>query len=194
MTRCTGLAWLRRGVIRKDCIRVKAEWTTQRIGAIKENLQVHHEWKGGTKDLGSKGPLCVRNKRATAIGIGGQSSRQLSPLGRGGPTYKTLMKTLELEFVKWANGTSSGFQKMRKWTLQRGRPNQRERKKIDHAQSRSQKCGSTGHSGQFWPTKKRNGWWWEPELTGTLSGSCSGWAPLRREQTWRLESDHRRGT
>jgi hypothetical protein len=25
MTRCTGLAWLRRGVIRKDCIRVKAE-------------------------------------------------------------------------------------------------------------------------------------------------------------------------
>jgi hypothetical protein len=52
----------------------------------------------------------VRKKDATTIGIGGWSSR---PLGRRGPTYKTLKKTLELQFVKRANGMSSGFRKMR---------------------------------------------------------------------------------
>jgi hypothetical protein len=42
----------------------------------------------------------MRKKRATAISIGKWSSIQLSPLGRGGPTYKTLKKTPELEFMK----------------------------------------------------------------------------------------------
>jgi hypothetical protein len=64
----------------------------------------------------------VRKKWANAIGIRGWSSGQLSPLGRIGPAYKTLKKILELEFVKRTNGTSNGFQKMRKETLLRGRP------------------------------------------------------------------------
>jgi hypothetical protein len=63
----------------------------------------------GTKGLGDKRPLYVRKKRATAIGIGGWSSGQLSPLGRGGPTYRTLKKTIKLEFVRRANGMPSGL-------------------------------------------------------------------------------------
>jgi hypothetical protein len=68
-------------------------------------------------DLGGKRPLYIRKNRATAIGIEGLSSRQLSPLGIRGLAYKTLMKTLELEFVKRANGVSSGFRKIRKLNL-----------------------------------------------------------------------------
>jgi hypothetical protein len=61
---------------------------------------MHHEEGRRTKDLGSKQPLYMRKKRATAIGIRGWNSGQLSPLGRGGPNYKTLKKTLEVQFVK----------------------------------------------------------------------------------------------
>jgi hypothetical protein len=63
------------------------------------------------KDRGGKRSLYLRKKRATMIGFGGQSSGQLSPLGGGGLTYKILKKTLELEFVKRANGMSSGLQR-----------------------------------------------------------------------------------
>jgi hypothetical protein len=56
----------------------------------------------------------MRKKRETAIGIRGWRSRQLSPLGRRGPAYKTLKKTLELEFVKRANEMSSGYREIRK--------------------------------------------------------------------------------
>jgi hypothetical protein len=99
-------------------------------------------------------PLYVRKKWATAISIGKWSSRQLSPLGRGGPSYKTLKKTLNLEFVKIADVMFSGFRKMKKWTLWRGRPLRNGKR--DRARSRSPKYGSTGHSGQFFPTKKEN--------------------------------------
>jgi hypothetical protein len=60
---------------------------------------MHHEEKKGTKDLDSKRPLYMKKKGATTMGIRGWSSRQLSPLGRRGPAYKILKKTLELEFV-----------------------------------------------------------------------------------------------
>jgi hypothetical protein len=155
MTRYAGVAWLRRGVVRKDCTTAKVERTTQRVRPLRKKLWTHHEGKRGTKKLGSKRPLYVRKKRATAIGIGGWSPRHLSPLGRIGPIYKTLKKTLELEFVMRANGMSSGFQKMRKWTLWAGRPPPT--RKRDRARSRSRKCGNTSHSGQFCPPPKRNG-------------------------------------
>jgi hypothetical protein len=100
MTGCAGVAWLRRCVLRKDCIRAKVERTTQTVEMLRKNLRIHHEGKRGTKDLGGKRPLYVRKMRATTTCIGGWSSRQLPPLGRGGPTYKTIKKTLELEFVK----------------------------------------------------------------------------------------------
>jgi hypothetical protein len=59
MTRCAGVAWLRRGVVRKDCTRGKVERATQRVGPLRNNLQTHHEGKSGTKDLGSKRWLYV---------------------------------------------------------------------------------------------------------------------------------------
>jgi hypothetical protein len=89
MTHRSGVAWLRRGVIRKDCTRAKVERATQRIRPLRKNLWTHHEGKRGTKDQGRKWPLYVRKKRATTIGIGGWSSRQLSPLGRRGLAYMT---------------------------------------------------------------------------------------------------------
>jgi hypothetical protein len=87
----------------------------------------------------------VRKKGATLIGIREWSSRQLTPLGRRGPACKTLKKTLELEFVKRANGMSSGFWKMRKWTLWRGWPPPKWKKK-QHLRKKT-----TGHSRSYDP-------------------------------------------
>jgi hypothetical protein len=45
MMHCAGVAWVRQGVIRKDCTRAKVERATQRVGALRNNLRMHHEGK-----------------------------------------------------------------------------------------------------------------------------------------------------
>jgi hypothetical protein len=94
---------------------------------------MHHELKCGTKDLGGRQPPYVRKKRATVIGIGGWSKRQLSPLGKRVLAYVAVKKNLELEFVKRACRMFSGFRKINKWTLWRGTPPPK-RKKNMHIQ------------------------------------------------------------
>jgi hypothetical protein len=91
------------------------------LGALKEQMlgrryQTRPECKNGIKDRGSKRPLYEREKRATAISIGGCSSRQLSPMGKLG---KTLKKTLELKFVKRATRMFDGLRKVKESTLRR---------------------------------------------------------------------------
>jgi hypothetical protein len=71
MIHCAGVAWLRRGVARKDCTRAKGEQATQRVGPFRKNLWMHHQAKWGTKDLGGKQPPYMRKKRTTVNGIGG---------------------------------------------------------------------------------------------------------------------------
>jgi hypothetical protein len=112
-------------IIRSRWTRAKVERATWRVVPFMKNLQMHHEGRRATKDVGSKRPLYLRKKRMITIGIGGWSSGQLSPLGRGGPTYKTLKNILELEFVKRANRMSSRLQRIMDWTLCRGRPPQK---------------------------------------------------------------------
>jgi hypothetical protein len=46
MTCCAGMAWLKRGVVRKDWTRAKVEQVTQRVGPLRKNLWMHHEEKG----------------------------------------------------------------------------------------------------------------------------------------------------
>jgi hypothetical protein len=92
----------------------------------------------------------MRKERPTANGIGGWGSGQGSHLGSEG-TLKTLYEIFRVKIAKQIFGTSSGLQRMRDWTLRRGQPPP----KRDHARSRSQKYGSTGHSGQFAPLLKK---------------------------------------
>jgi hypothetical protein len=39
---CAGVAWLRRGVVRKNCIRAKVERTTQRVWLHRKNLRKYY--------------------------------------------------------------------------------------------------------------------------------------------------------
>jgi hypothetical protein len=136
MTHCARVAWRKRGVVRKDCTRAKIAQATWRVGPLRKNLWTHHEGRRGTKDLVGKWPLYLKKKRATAICIGGWSSTQLSPLGRGGLTYKALRMFLELKFVKQANRMSSRLQRMMNWTFWRGWPPPKQKRNCTQSRSR----------------------------------------------------------
>jgi hypothetical protein len=89
----------------------------------KEKVAQRSPTGGSFESRCRRGPQCVMGRKDPTInGIGGWNSGQLSPLERGGPTYKILKMTLELEFLKRAPGMPIGLQKMRNWTLWRGRP------------------------------------------------------------------------
>jgi hypothetical protein len=45
MIHCAGVAWLKRGVVRKDCTRAKDERATQRVGPLRKDLWMYHEGK-----------------------------------------------------------------------------------------------------------------------------------------------------
>jgi hypothetical protein len=141
MTRRAEVAWRKKSVIRKiraqeNCgPRKKLTAAGMRKGPECKNcikgrgLSQQLRVKIGIKDLSDRRPLYVRKKRATAIDMGRWSSRQLSLLGRRVSAYEALKKTLDLEFVKRARGMSSGLWKIRKWTLWRGRPPPKRKKR-----------------------------------------------------------------
>jgi hypothetical protein len=106
-------------------------------------------WRKRGNEGSRRQAAAIREKeRATAIGSGGWSSRQLSPLGKRGPAYKILKNTLELEFVRRVNRMSSEFRKMRKLTLWISRsPPKRKR---DRAR-RSRKCAAPATRDNFAP-------------------------------------------
>jgi hypothetical protein len=128
-TRSARLAWGKENFVRKDCTRKGDERATQRLGPLRKNLWTTHKGKGEINFIGCKRPLDVRKKRATAIGVGEWSSRQLSHMGIRVPAYKTLQKTFRLQIVERAKEVSSGLQRIRIWTLCRGRPPPKRKKK-----------------------------------------------------------------
>jgi hypothetical protein len=143
------VAWLKRNVFRKSWTRgncgLRKEVTASRKKVTrcarhrrkvqnKEKVAQRSPTGGAFENRRRKSPQCSMGiKDPTTNSIGGWSSGQLSLLGRGGPTYKILKMTLELEFLKRALGMSIGLQQMRNWTLWRGRPPPK-RKKEPHTE------------------------------------------------------------
>jgi hypothetical protein len=125
-----GVAWLKGGIIRKDCTRTEDEQATLSLGPLRKNLWTTHKGKGETNYIGGKRPLDVRKKSATVIGVRGWSSGQLSHMGIRVPAYKTLQKTFRLQIVKQTKAVSSGLRRIRKWILWRGRPPPKCKKKL----------------------------------------------------------------
>jgi hypothetical protein len=110
MTHRANVARRKGNFVRNKWTKAKAERATQRVGPLRKEVRTHNAGRRGTKDLSGKRPLYLSKKKASTIGSGRWSSGQLSLLGRGGPTYKSLKKTIGLEIVKRAVGISSGLQ------------------------------------------------------------------------------------
>jgi hypothetical protein len=110
VTRCARVVWHKRNIPRKDYTRANVVQEIRRGRTFRRRRQPKTECSQSIRrDV--EEPLYLRKKTATTIGIRGWSSRQLSPLGRGGLTYETLNRTLELKFIKRVNWTSSGLHK-----------------------------------------------------------------------------------
>jgi hypothetical protein len=122
MSRHATVAWHKRHIVRKNWIRSKVERTTQIVGLLRKNLRSRQEGCKATKNLDPK------KKATTAVDIGGWSSEHLSPLGRGGPTYKILKMTLKQEIVKQIAGSRVRLQKIKNSKLSRGRPLRNEKR------------------------------------------------------------------
>jgi hypothetical protein len=79
-----------------------------------------------------------------------------------GNVNKTLRKNIGLEFVKRATGMSSGLQKMRNWTLWRGQPILKRKKKPTSSISvrRARKMGAPTTQDSFphhWKKREKQG-------------------------------------
>jgi hypothetical protein len=79
---------------------------------------------------------------------------QVSPLGRRGPTYKILKKTLELELAKQAKVMRSELQRSKHWTLWKSRPPPK-RKKSSIRVRRAGCGGAPATPGVIVPTSEK---------------------------------------
>jgi hypothetical protein len=101
-----------------------------------KRMRKHPEWNRGLRDvglsqqlqgrkqikvLGIRLPLCLKNKRTTN-GIKGWSAGQRSYLGKGGTLRMNLYEIFGGKIAKQVVGDSRMLQRIRKWTLWRGRP------------------------------------------------------------------------
>jgi hypothetical protein len=135
MTRHARVAWHKENYIRKYWTMDKVGREAQRAQMLRRRLRSHQENDKQIRDLGGRRPLYRRKKRPTKNGIGECKSGHRSPLGSRG-TQKTAIceivsmkiaqqvaeifrKTRKLEM---ANQTPSWLRKIRKWTLWRGWP------------------------------------------------------------------------
>jgi hypothetical protein len=107
MIRCARVAWCRKNV-RKDRTRKQVE-----RGASKGQKEGKRLWRG---------PECK-------IGIKDPGTRWQLHLEIEKTSDRIDRKAFGLEFVKRAPGMSSGLWKMRKWTLWRGRPPPKRKKR-----------------------------------------------------------------
>jgi hypothetical protein len=83
-------------------------------------------------DLCGRQPLCLRKERTTTNGIEGWSSGQQSHVGSGIMLKKVLYAIFRGKIAKQVDGTSSGLQKIMKWSLWRGRPPPKWKKEAAH--------------------------------------------------------------
>jgi hypothetical protein len=129
MTRHAGVARSKENFVRKDCTSVKNERVTQRVGPLRKNLQMHQERKCGTMDPCGGQPPYVRIEETTTNGIGGCSSGQRSHVESGVTLKKILYAIFRWKFTKQVVGTSRRLQRIKKWTLWRGRPPPKRKKR-----------------------------------------------------------------
>jgi hypothetical protein len=80
MNRYAGVAWLRGGIVRKDCTKKGDERATQRLGPLRKKLWTTNKGKGETNYICDKRQLDERKKRETVICVRGGGAQDSSHL------------------------------------------------------------------------------------------------------------------
>jgi hypothetical protein len=134
MTCCAGMAWLRRGVVRKDCTRAKVEQATQTVGLLRK--------KGNKGSRQQAAAICEKDGNCE------QHQRvELKTAVTSGKRRTDLQDPQE--------DPRAGIHEANKWDVQRVSENEEmdlverlvpsKNEKRDCAWSRNRKCRSTGH-------------------------------------------------
>jgi hypothetical protein len=108
MTRCAGVASLRRGIVRKDCTRANVVQEIRRGQIFGRRHQPKLECSKGIRSRDVEQPLHLRKGRKTANSIGGRSRRQQPQLERMGNSSEIFRKTIGLEFRKRYETSKTG--------------------------------------------------------------------------------------
>jgi hypothetical protein len=124
MTRHARVAWPRENFVRKDWSRNHAEQETLERRNDGKRLWKGLEYSSGLRNRGLSQQLHGK------MGIKDPSMRQQLCLGNEKTTSMIYRKAIRLEIVKQALGISSMFRKTRKWSLCRGRPPPKRKKKL----------------------------------------------------------------
>jgi hypothetical protein len=130
MTRHAGVAWRRENYVRKDWTTDKVKREARRAWMLRRRLRSRQESGKQLRDLGGRRPLHRRKRKPTKNGIEGCNAGQRSHLGSEGTLNKKLYEIFRGRMAKQIVGTPSGLRKIIKWTLWRGRPPPKRKKKL----------------------------------------------------------------
>jgi hypothetical protein len=141
-----GVAWRRENYFRKDWITEKVEREARRARMLRRRLWSRQENGKEIRVLGGRQPLYRRKRRPTKNSIGRCKSGHRSPLGSRGTRKKAIYefvsmkiaqqtaeifrKSRKLEVAKQTARSTVEMQKMKDWTLWRGRPPPKRKKKL----------------------------------------------------------------
>jgi hypothetical protein len=128
MTRHARVAWRRESYVRKDWTTDKVEREARRSRMLRRRLRSHQENGKRISDQCGGQPPYLRKEKTTTNG-GGSSSVQQSHVESGVMLKKILSAIFRVKVAKQVVGTSRGLQRMKKWTLWRGRPPPKRKKR-----------------------------------------------------------------
>jgi hypothetical protein len=116
MTSRAGVTWRKADFVKNYSTRVNADQET---------------WKGRTriKNVGGRRPLCQKKKATTENAIGRCRSEQQSHLGRRGTRKMIFYEIVGRQIAKQIAGYSARLRQDKDWTLWRGRPPPKRKKR-----------------------------------------------------------------
>jgi hypothetical protein len=122
------VSWCSENVVRKNWIRNHAKRGTLKRRKDGERLWKCLEYSNGIRSRGVEGHIYLRKERKTAKNIGGRRrhQQQLKSMGNGNKVYS---KTIRLDIAKQTFRSTAEMQKMKEWTLWRGRPPPKRKKR-----------------------------------------------------------------
>jgi hypothetical protein len=161
------VAWRSENVVRKNWIRNQAKRGTPKRRKDGERLWKCLEYSNGIRSRGVEEHIHLRKGRKTAKNIGGRRGhqQQLKSMGNGNKVYS---KTIRLDIAKRTFRSTAEMQKMKEWTLWRGRPPPKRKKRVVYGV----------RAGQMWEHRQLQ------ELQPTLLCVCVREREINKKTFW----------
>jgi hypothetical protein len=119
-----------RDIARKDCTRANVVQEIRRERTFGRRHQPKSECNKGIRSRDVEEPLHLRKGRKTANNIGGRSGRQQRRLESMGNSIEVFGKAIGLQFRKRAARSSVMLRNTKNWTLWRGQPPPKRKKRL----------------------------------------------------------------